>query len=122
MSDIVKRLRKKPPSLGFEEYDPTFDVRQEAASRIEALEREVAQLKAASREIRNTHTDQTARVRDAEVKAERHKNWNDAYQLAITGLRADVEKLRAALKQIAEGERDGRHCALIAIVALEDKQ
>lgn len=85
MSEIVKRLRKKPPSLGFEEYDPTFDVRQEAASRIEALEQEVAQLK-----------------------------------LAITGLGADVERLRATLEQIAGGERDGRHCALIASVALED--
>jgi hypothetical protein len=50
-SDLVKRLRKKPPSLGFEEYDPTFDVRQEAASRIEALEREVAKLRVALERI-----------------------------------------------------------------------
>lgn len=93
-----------------------------AADAIVSLAGEVAQLKAASRDIRYTHADQLARVRQAEVKAGRYKNWNDAYQIAITGLRAEEERLRAALRQIAEGTRDGQHCALIASVTLEDKE
>lgn len=35
--DIVERLLEKPPSLGFEDHDPTYEDRQEAAKEIKRL-------------------------------------------------------------------------------------
>jgi hypothetical protein len=40
--DIVERLRKPAPPFGLEEYDPTFDTRQEGADEIERLRRSAA--------------------------------------------------------------------------------
>lgn len=37
MIDIVERLRSAPPALSFDEHDPTFDLRQEAAAEVERL-------------------------------------------------------------------------------------
>lgn len=39
---LVERLRKPAPKFGLEEFDPTYDLRQEAAHRIRALAAEVA--------------------------------------------------------------------------------
>ena len=41
--DIVARLRRPAPDFGLEQYDPTYDDRQEAADKIDRL-REAAEM------------------------------------------------------------------------------
>jgi hypothetical protein len=48
MNDIVDRLRKPAPPMGFEEYDPTFYCRQDAAAEIERVRKVAAEIKARS--------------------------------------------------------------------------
>ncbi len=43
-SDLVERLRKPAPKFGLEEFDPTFDVRQEAVITLEAQAKEIERL------------------------------------------------------------------------------
>ena len=39
--ELVQQLRKPAPPFGMEEYDPTFDVRQEAARAILAMQEQI---------------------------------------------------------------------------------
>lgn len=41
MGDIVERLRQPVPGIGFEDHDPTFDDRMDAAKEIERLRAEL---------------------------------------------------------------------------------
>jgi hypothetical protein len=54
MTDIVDRLRRPAPKFGFEEFDPTFDCRQEGAAEIERLRAALMELLWCAEELQET--------------------------------------------------------------------
>lgn len=72
--DLVRQLQKPAPPFGMEEYDPTFDVRQEAARAILAM---LGQINALDQE-------------------------RDGFASLCAGLKADLAGIKSAAKALSD--------------------
>lgn len=96
-SDLIERLRKPAPKFGLEEFDPTYDVRQEAASALssQSLIIENAALSSGASEIAG----QRQLASDKEVATEILPGGQDC-ATALSEAREEIERLREALRKI----------------------
>ena len=69
MSKLAERLRKDAPKFGLEEFDPTFDLRQQAADALDAAEKALRLMREAFLDYDGTHGDLERAAMDAAVEA-----------------------------------------------------
>jgi hypothetical protein len=96
---VAQALRKPAPPFGLEEYDPTYDARQEGARMIEALAADVASLRL-TLGMRTFSADVPEPIGCPAPGA-------CAQVAEIKRLAADVARLRGALQQAIQCIGDG---------------